>query len=252
MVVCLAAGNDGRHPTQKAHIGAQAGAKNCITISACVNKRPCVKDNDYDGERYDPTSKMIGSPERIAAFSSTGPTGEDRIKPDVVAPGTMILSACSSKIHTLDEKAGASKDKGWRFENGTSMATPLVSGCVAILRQVLTEKGMSNPSAALIKAMIINGAVDIKQPVAKQDFGRVDLANSIIVPGAITNKDYWENGVSKDGTVILTFPLSKYTKSLGVATTAATNLPLVTLKATMVYMDMAGAELQNNLNLRVT
>ena len=80
----------------------------------------------------------------------------------------------------------------------------------------------------------------------------MDLANSIIVPGAITNKDYWENGVSKDGTVILTFPLSKYTKSLGVATTAATNLPLVTLKATMVYMDMAGAELQNNLNLRVT
>ena len=112
MVVCLAAGNDGRYPTQKAHVGAQARAKNCITIGACVSKRPCARDNDYDGERYDPTSKMIGSPERIAAFSSTGPTGEDRIKPDVVAPGTMILSACSSKIHMLDEKAGASKDKG--------------------------------------------------------------------------------------------------------------------------------------------
>jgi subtilisin family serine protease len=44
------------------------------------------------------------------------------------------------------------------FEGGTSMATPLVAGCAAVVRAFLRKQGLAEPSAALMKAMIINGA----------------------------------------------------------------------------------------------
>ena len=45
---------------------------------------------------------------------------------------------------------------------GTSMATPLVAGCAAVIREALEVKYQHlNPSAALLKALIINGAVDL-------------------------------------------------------------------------------------------
>lgn len=73
------------------------------------------------------------------------------------------------------------------------MATPLVAGCAAILRQSLVDTGRSvAPSAALIKSMLINGAIDIQgnhgsttigaAPNFIQDFGRVDLTGSLITP----------------------------------------------------------------------
>ena len=45
------------------------------------------------------------------------------------------------------------------FDSGTSMATPLVAGCAAVLRETLNKRqGIPKPSAALIKALLINGA----------------------------------------------------------------------------------------------
>ncbi|UCB52328.1 MAG: S8 family serine peptidase, partial [Candidatus Zixiibacteriota bacterium] len=57
----------------------------------------------------------------IASFSSRGPTFDGRIKPDVVARGVATYCAQSSGI---DHYGGA---------NGTSLSTPLVGGCAAVL-----------------------------------------------------------------------------------------------------------------------
>ena len=81
VVICFAAGNDGEEPvdrSDKGHIGAEAAAKNCITVGASRSSRD-----------------QGSNPDDVADFSSRGLTTNSRRKPDVVAPGTSILSTNS-------------------------------------------------------------------------------------------------------------------------------------------------------------
>lgn len=246
MVVCFSAGNDGEKATSLGHIGAQNGAKNCITVGSCNNQRP---SSDTTFERYDPNSTLIGNPDEISSFSSCGPTRDGRSKPDLVAPGSMILSTASGALAQKMTRFGPSLDDQWAFSSGTSMSASLVAGCAAVLREGLQTgtPPLANPSASLIKAMLINGATDLKRPRREQGFGRVNVAQSIIIPGstATSNRDFWEDKVERkdpQDSVRRDISLRQYLGAGVVATTA-------TFKATMVYTDLPGAVLQINLNL---
>jgi len=133
--------------------------------------------------------------ESIAEYSSFGPTRDGRVKPDVVAPGEAIKSATS-----VDRDNECST----RRISGTSMATPLVAGIAGIVRQYLMEgrtpsgeaggpEEGTTPSGALIKAVIINGAVPLRgyaqsglplepPPSFRQGWGRVELASALPLP----------------------------------------------------------------------
>jgi subtilisin family serine protease len=245
MTVCFAAGNDGSEKTPLGHIGAQAAAKNCIAVGSTDNKRK-AKNNQFDIFKAD--GDVEGNPNNISWFSSRGPTVERRIKPDLVAPGAMILSA-KSRDSKPNSTFGRSLDKSWMFDTGTSMATPLVAGCVAVLRETLQKDGHDSPSAALLKAMLVNGAVNTGQSIEAQGFGRVDLANSVILQGITTNKGYYEGELlDEDGEV----GFDKVLKLGDLLIPDGPDTAEVTLKATMVYTDLPKPALQNNLNLRVT
>ncbi|KAF9767707.1 hypothetical protein IL306_015092 [Fusarium sp. DS 682] len=214
LVVCFAAGNDGEEKTAVAgagQIGGQSSAKNCITVGSCHNKRPS-KDKTFTA--YGEDSTLQGDPNHISGFSSRSPTAEDRIKPDVIAPGAMILSTRSSKA-PQETDFGENKDQAWMFETGTSMATPLVAGCVAALREHLINQGISQPSAALIKALLVNGAVDLKRPITEQNCGRVDLSNTIFDPSSALDKGFFEDKIfNEDGRDIVTKDISLRHSSL--------------------------------------
>ncbi|RSM12625.1 hypothetical protein CEP52_002369 [Fusarium oligoseptatum] len=185
-VVLIAARNDADKETHgESQIGDNGAAKNCITVGATGSTR------SNDSFKFKPGSPKHLTPTDTARFSSRGPTKcsknckcEDvvgRIKPDVVAPGVVILSA-GSRSTTVAFRD--SKDEDWFFMSGTSMATPLVAGCVALTREALQKKGNHRPSAALIKALLVNGAINHSGPGGlvfdyEQGFGLVDVDASI-------------------------------------------------------------------------
>ena len=100
-----------------------------------------IQRRSLDGE---PWEKML------APFSSRGPAAGMRIKPDVIAPGDRIVSSDAGTECSLT------------VLSGSSASTPLVGGAAAIVRQYMKEaRGMSEPSGSLLKAIIVNGAVDV-------------------------------------------------------------------------------------------
>ncbi|APD05976.1 tripeptidyl-peptidase II [Flavobacteriaceae bacterium UJ101] len=84
----------------------------------------------------------------ITSFSSKGPTDDGRIKPDVVAPGQAIVSTSN-----YDTRIYASS-------NGTSMATPIVTGGIALIQESAKKHLKKTLQAATIKALVINEARD--------------------------------------------------------------------------------------------
>lgn len=115
----------------------------------------------------------------IAPASSKGPLKDGRMKPEITAPGTSILSTFPNNAYSSI--------------SGTSMAAPAVSGGLALLYERYRQlNNQNNPKNALMKAIIMNGASDqgIAGPDYSFGFGQMNLLRSI----TILNKGNFQSG----------------------------------------------------------
>ncbi len=106
-------------------------------------------------------STHSGDPNNLSSFSSSGPTTDGRIKPDLVSVGQTIISP--------DVRAGSC---AYSPQQGTSFSCPLVAGATALIRQYFVDgfypKGAKspeasiNPMAATLRAVLLLSTAPLK------------------------------------------------------------------------------------------
>lgn len=132
-VVVVAAGNNG---PDKGSVTAPGNAKSVITVGAS-------DDN------------LVRGNENMKNYSGRGPTDVCVVKPEIVCPGTGIIS-CNNK-------------NGYSSKSGTSMAVPIVSGIIALMLE--KNPNLSNKE---VKKRIYETAIDIGLPKNHQGWGEIN------------------------------------------------------------------------------
>ena len=109
----------------------------------------------------------------VSYFSSKGPTGDGRPKPDLVAPGEKIISSATGKLKL---EAARGQDCDYVETSGTSMAAPHVSGAIAAF---LSIRGEFIGKPERVKEIFTSTATDLKRDRYFQGAGLVDLMRAI-------------------------------------------------------------------------
>jgi serine protease AprX len=121
----------------------------------------------------------------VSYFSSKGPTGDGRAKPDLVAPGERILSAAAGRMKeaagtsgdgSADGGAGRADSVDYVESSGTSMAAPHVSGVIAAFLSIRREF-IGRPER--VKHIFTSTATDLGRVRDFQGHGLVDAMRAI-------------------------------------------------------------------------
>jgi hypothetical protein len=226
----FSAGNNGRDDgdggVERHSLRETGAAKNCLCVGGSESDRPNGstpepgRNLNYGAYAGPPLYELVGDPFFHDHFSddpggmyfksSRGPAAGGRIKPDAVAPATNILSTKPWDAPKLDDlklfpaenlelPVGDILRPYYFWLTGTSAATALVTGCLALVRQYLVQQRGHDapgphplPSAALLKAIVVNGAVDLAgqytpseagpAPNPDEGWGRVDVERALFPP----------------------------------------------------------------------
>jgi subtilisin family serine protease len=126
--------------------------------------------------------------DEIAPFSSRGPSANNNIKPDVVAPGVNIRSTIAAY--------GADYTEAYQSMNGTSMAAPHVAGLSVLVRQAHPEYTPFD-----VKAALMNTSKVLETPkytVFDQGAGRVQGVNALTTEALAMVKEQSKSNLNRD------------------------------------------------------
>lgn len=162
-------------------VAATATGYNTVSVGAYVS-RSCY--TDLSGLDHD-KGWTVGD---IYPLSGRGPSYDGRIKPDVSAPGAAVVSSFSSyagayyvkpedKVFEYDDQVNGRKYT-WGIMSGTSMATPVVTGTIALCLE-------ANPSLTLddvrdiIKHTAVLDGVTGTEPNGDFGYGKLDALSAL-------------------------------------------------------------------------
>lgn len=154
LVVC-AAGNLG---PAKGSISPLGASRRVVTVGC--------HDGNFFGENAN----------RCETYSGRGPSKDTIIKPDLVAPGTEIIS-CNAHFYYQKKRRHVHTIQtvnAYTAKSGTSMATPMVSGAAALLLQ--KNPGL-NPEQ--IKKKLLYSATDLGEAWTKQGWGMLNICRAL-------------------------------------------------------------------------
>ena len=217
----------------------------------------CIRDSPSTAKNVLSIGASTTSPSgSVANFSSLGPSLDGRVKPDLVAPGVAI---CSGRAEEAAIPSGwscgtgshSNGDELYMSLSGSSQATAVAGGSVSLIREFLREhEGVSSPTASLLKAATINGAIDLgvaNIPNAEEGWGQISVSNTVIP--------------TYNGNDLETFHENSRTLSAGFSTLYQFDIdPSSGIDMTLVWTDVAGSansaqsesRLVNDLDLLLT
>jgi hypothetical protein len=215
-------GNDGPGGNT---VGSPAAAKNVVSVGSCNNGTGCGT---------------------LSGFSSRGPCDDGRRKPTILSPGNTVYSVYGGN------------DNGYTGMQGTSMSSPGAMGAGVLVKQYFSDgfypTGAANPSdsiapsAALMKAVLINGADNSMSGYTVPDnnvgWGRIDLDSVLYFNG-----DVKKLAIVDEPTGLSTGQYVEYNYNV-----LSGSVPL---RVTLVWTDYPGAvsgahNIINDLHLTVT
>ena len=180
------AGNSG---PSKSTITGEANSKNALVVGASNLPRPA----------FVPGEEETTAP---AEFSSRGPAGDGRIKPELLAPASAVISARSRLV-----EGNLPGYQEYTRLQGTSMAAAVAGGSATLMREYFKKyMNLLPPSAALVKAALINGSRPAADGPSQEGFGTIDLAGTVIAlkESTFSLADEWA-GVSQGDEITYTF-----------------------------------------------
>ena len=208
-------------------------AKNMVTVGAVY---PVING-------YSQPSDVI-----MTTYSSWGPTNDGRIKPDLVADGVDVLSTF------------ATNDSAYEYDNGTSMATPSVTGSLLLLQEYYSKLHNENfMRAATLKGLAIHTANEAGNAAGPDYKFGCGLMNTQGAAEVIKVSNATNNSATSKHLVFESILNNGETNTQAITSTATG-----TVKATISWTDPAGqvttvdathkpvAELVNDLDLRIT
>ncbi|KAL9665480.1 hypothetical protein QQ045_020900 [Rhodiola kirilowii] len=190
--------------TEAGGVGVIVAKSKVGTLAACANDFPCIEVDYEVGTqmlfyirsteapvvKLSPSRTVVGKPvaARVAYFSARGPNSIEPavLKPDVAAPGVSILAAITPSSFV--------GDKGFAMISGTSMATPHVTGIVALIKAIHPSWSPAAIKSAIVTTAQVTGPSGI--PIFADGSPR-KLADPFDFGGGIINP----NGAADPGLV---------------------------------------------------
>ncbi|XP_075163692.1 membrane-bound transcription factor site-1 protease isoform X2 [Haematobia irritans] len=150
----------------------ELSANKIVIVSAIGNDGPLYGTLNNPGDQSDVIGVgAINSDDRVAKFSSRGmttwelPNGYGRVKPDIVTHGSHIK--------------GSSLNGGCRLLSGTSVASPVVAGAVALILSGAPQK-LDIINQASVKQILAEGATKLHQNnIFEQGHGKLNISKSM-------------------------------------------------------------------------
>lgn len=170
VVVVVAAGNSGYGMSQTKFTGVMSAG-----LGMTINDPGNADEAITVGATHRDMPHVYG----VSYFSSKGPTGDGRAKPDMVAPGEKIISCAAGKAKqkAIAQAQGVGEALADYVEDsGTSMAAPHVSGVIAAFLSIRKEF-IGRPDK--VKEIFVSTATDLKREKYFQGSGLVDLMRAI-------------------------------------------------------------------------